>query len=417
MFSYIRDDGDVRRLWPILFPAVSGPFRNAMHGALMAGQVQPLQDGTVFASIGSGGMSEDVRWGMSWHDNAPVTVKTGDQEMCENEARMLTHVEERVPGLAPHLRRIESLGDRHAVIYDYVDGVPLASVLKHWRIPHIRFALAVALDVGRELDRLHQEGETLHNDVKPANILWDVHRRRWRLLDYGLAGKRKLHDDRLAGTPTYAPPEQTLEGVHTTSGDVYALATMTAEMIAGLVPHQAQQIMDVINAKRDAPAPDVYVHILRDRAPSTFVDFLLSCMHPRRSRRPTTKAFLRHIHRLLWQIAPEELVQRTLLPEDGESEDPVERYRYSGFDNPTGFMLDPIEVAEAWKGEYPSEYRPTYFVAPSPADGRTPFSLFETPPPPAEEPPVAVPGQQPTKRDKALVDPIHFANTRRDLLV
>jgi serine/threonine-protein kinase len=102
----------------------------------------------------------------------------------------------------------------------------------------------------------------IHRDIKPENIL--LHDGRPMVADFGIAlalsaaaGGRMTETGLSLGTPHYMSPEQaTAEKEITARSDVYSLASVLYEMLAGAPPHvggSAQQIIMRIIA--DTPRP------------------------------------------------------------------------------------------------------------------------------------------------------------------
>jgi serine/threonine-protein kinase len=112
----------------------------------------------------------------------------------------------------------------------------------------------------------------IHRDIKPENIL--LHDGRPMVADFGIAlavsaaaGGRMTETGLSLGTPHYMSPEQaTAEKEITARSDVYSLASVLYEMLAGQPPHlggSAQQIIMKIIAE-----PVAAVTSLRKSVPS-----------------------------------------------------------------------------------------------------------------------------------------------------
>ncbi|MEJ2503692.1 MAG: protein kinase, partial [Gemmatimonadota bacterium] len=103
-------------------------------------------------------------------------------------------------------------------------------------------AVAIARKVGSALSFAHQQG-VVHRDVKPANIL--MRRGEPLVADFGIAlalseagGGRITETGLSLGTPHYMSPEQAAgERSLDPRSDVYALACVLYEMLAGEPPH------------------------------------------------------------------------------------------------------------------------------------------------------------------------------------
>ena len=87
-------------------------------------------------------------------------------------------------------------------------------------------------DMSTALYYIQQQG-FVHNDIKPANILFSPARGAV-LIDFGLSAEltdRKVHD---GGTPWYLPPEFLEGGKRGTRGDIYALGVVMLYVIGRL---------------------------------------------------------------------------------------------------------------------------------------------------------------------------------------
>jgi hypothetical protein len=101
-------------------------------------------------------------------------------------------------------------------------------------------AVAVSLACTSGLSAAHQRG-VLHRDVKPENMLFSA-RGVLKVTDFGIAkviggpGTALTRVGDVIGTPAYIAPEQVRGGPISPATDVYAVATMLYELIAGRFP-------------------------------------------------------------------------------------------------------------------------------------------------------------------------------------
>jgi len=144
----------------------------------------------------------------------------------------------------PHIVPLIDSGESDGSLYyvsPFVEGGSLRDRLEREKRLSIDEAIRIAHEVGAALDYAHRSG-FVHRDVKPENILFaDDHA---LLADFGVAhvratqGTRPLTLGGLAlGTPEYMSPEQAAgETEIGTSGDIYGLACVIYEMLAGEPP-------------------------------------------------------------------------------------------------------------------------------------------------------------------------------------
>jgi serine/threonine-protein kinase len=116
--------------------------------------------------------------------------------------------------------------------------------------------------VAAALDYAHRQG-VLHRDIKPENIL--LNEGQPLLTDFGVAtavsaaGSDRLTEPGLAvGTPAYMSPEQvTADRELDTRSDVYSLACVTYEMLAGEPPFTGRNARATMALHAIEPAPSV----------------------------------------------------------------------------------------------------------------------------------------------------------------
>ncbi|HUF36801.1 MAG TPA: protein kinase, partial [Gemmatimonadales bacterium] len=139
-----------------------------------------------------------------------------------------------------------SLGTQRHTIPRNVEAAVLTALEK---LPADRFATAA--EFADAVDYAHERG-VIHRDIKPANIL--LVRGEPLIADFGIAlavsaaaGGRMTETGLSLGTPHYMSPEQaTADREITARSDVYSLASVLYEMLAGSPPHlggSAQQVI------------------------------------------------------------------------------------------------------------------------------------------------------------------------------
>ena len=133
----------------------------------------------------------------------------------------------------------------------YIQGETIREKLNRETQFGVDEAVRIAREVADALDYAHRHG-VIHRDIKPENIL--LHDGRAMVMDFGIAlavsaaaGGRMTETGLSLGTPHYMSPEQaTAEKEITARSDVYSLASVLYEMLAGQPPHiggAAQQVI------------------------------------------------------------------------------------------------------------------------------------------------------------------------------
>jgi serine/threonine-protein kinase len=136
----------------------------------------------------------------------------------------------------------------------FVEGESLRDRLRREQQLPVDVALRIATEAARALQYAHEHG-VIHRDVKPENLLLTTDGSAL-VADFGIARALSGSDDRLTetgisvGTPAYMSPEQGAGDRHLDArSDVYSLATVLYEMLAGQPPFTGATAQ-ALNARR-----------------------------------------------------------------------------------------------------------------------------------------------------------------------
>ena len=148
--------------------------------------------------------------------------------------------------------------DSVVIVMECVDGESLADTLRRGPLSK-GDAVRVLRGVAAALDHAHEHG-IVHRDIKPANILLgrngDV-----KLVDLGIAtaveGTRITNSGSVMGTAAYMAPEQLDGGDPEPRTDIYALAAVAYEMLAGRPAYRGGTPVEVAHAVVSGPPPDL----------------------------------------------------------------------------------------------------------------------------------------------------------------
>jgi eukaryotic-like serine/threonine-protein kinase len=164
----------------------------------------------------------------------------------------------------PHILPLFDSGEADGFLFyvmPFIDGETLRSRLDRETQLGVDESIRIATNVADALDYAHRHG-VIHRDIKPENIL--LHEGRPMVADFGIAlavsaaaGGRMTETGLSLGTPHYMSPEQaTAEREISARSDIYSLASVLYEMLAGNPPHtgaSAQQIIMKIITETPAP--------------------------------------------------------------------------------------------------------------------------------------------------------------------
>ncbi|MEZ0068373.1 serine/threonine protein kinase [Streptacidiphilus sp. MAP12-20] len=182
----------------------------------------------------------------------PVAIKILREDLASDQVLVGRFVQERTALTSldhPRVVGIHDLvvdGDDLALVMELVHGTDLRSRLDREGPFTPQAAVSVAADVAEGLAAAHAAG-IVHRDVKPENILLDQASSpgpggapRAKLSDFGIArlvdAPRRTRATRIIGTPDYLAPE-IIEGLEPRAAvDIYALATVLYELLAGFTP-------------------------------------------------------------------------------------------------------------------------------------------------------------------------------------
>jgi serine/threonine-protein kinase len=159
------------------------------------------------------------------------------------------------------------------IVMEYVEGEALSRALRSGPLEPGRVA-RMALDLGAALDHAHAHG-IVHRDVKPGNVLLR-NDGITKLADLGIAtavdSTRITRSGELLGTAAYMAPEQ-LDGHEPQPGsDVYALAAVCFEALAGVRPRSGRSAVELAHRIATEPPPDLRDHF--PAAPAAAADAL-----------------------------------------------------------------------------------------------------------------------------------------------
>ena len=223
--------------------------------------------------VGTGGMAvvylaEDLR------HHRHVALKVLRPELTEvlGAERFLKEIEVTANLQHPHILPLFDSGEVPAgdqpgppllfYVMPFVEGESLRAMLAREKQLPLDDALDFARQIGGALDYAHRRG-VVHRDIKPENIL--IQDGKALVTDFGIAlavsqagGSRLTETGLSLGTPQYMSPEQaTGERDIDARSDVYSLACVLYEMIAGDPPFSGSTVQAILARKLTGALPSL----------------------------------------------------------------------------------------------------------------------------------------------------------------
>ncbi len=239
----------------------------------------------ILDELGRGGMSmvfeaRDIR-----HERT-VAVKVLLPELAASVGaqRFLREIEIAAGLVHPHILPLYDSGDAEGLLYHVtpcVEGETLRDRLKRERYLPIEEAVRITAEIADALDFAHTR-DVIHRDIKPENVL--LSRRHAMITDFGIAraitlggGERLTETGMAVGTPAYMSPEQARgEAVLDGRSDIYSLACLTYEMLAGEAP-LAGRSPQITMTRRQSESP-TSLTLLRETVPEPLDSVILKAL-------------------------------------------------------------------------------------------------------------------------------------------
>ena len=255
----------------------------------VAGIMERLQDVLgeryrVEREIGRGGMAtvylaEDVKHGRE------VAIKLFRSELGTGyePQRFLREIRIAARLNHPQILSVHDSGARGGFLYyvmPYMGGESLRSRLD--RTPRLPLdeALSIARSVATALDYAHRNG-VVHRDIKPENIL--LHEGQAIVADFGIARALSAGPSELIsrpgltiGTPEYMSPEQATADTVDGRSDLYSLACVLYEMLAGSPPFTGTTPRTTM--ARHAAEPPPSIRLARANVPASVERAIMRAM-------------------------------------------------------------------------------------------------------------------------------------------
>lgn len=154
------------------------------------------------------------------------------------------------------------------IVMELLSGRTLREVLTNERRFGIKRTVNIAMQICGAVQRAHRSG-VIHRDLKPENIVLEEFEglgETVKVIDFSLARLKVsgnpmqslTEEGKVAGTPYYMSPEQWLDQPLDSRSDVYSLGVLFYETLTGVVPFDADTIMQLAKKHVQAEPPPLH---------------------------------------------------------------------------------------------------------------------------------------------------------------
>jgi len=162
--------------------------------------------------------------------------------------------------LHPSIVALFDVGETEDALYlamEYVEGTTLDAYCVTDNLLPVATVVDMVAGVAEALDYAHESG-IVHRDIKPQNVM-RVGDSSIKVMDFGLARpteQQRSLGGTLIGTPSYMSPEQIRGDAVDGRGDLFSLAVVLFELLAGERPFPGSSVASVIyRVVNEAPRP------------------------------------------------------------------------------------------------------------------------------------------------------------------
>ncbi|MET0594091.1 MAG: serine/threonine-protein kinase [Polyangiaceae bacterium] len=286
------------------------PLHDPLVGALLPGQIR------IEKLIGIGAAGRVYR-GVQSVAERPVAVKVLHSELSQDGTVVARfHREAKVATILAHPHVIEvfatgtlppggAAGGALYLVMEHIDGISLRSALAAagGAMPLPR-ALRIVLQLCDAVAEAHAR-DIVHRDIKPENVML-VRKENdadyVKVLDFGMARlpvgsfPALTKAGLIFGTARYISPEGAAGYPVGPAGDVYAIATVLYQALAGRTPFEGESAVEVLTRQINEPPAPLLSHERAARVHPPIADVIMANLAKRpEERAPDARAFARSL--------------------------------------------------------------------------------------------------------------------------
>jgi CHASE2 domain-containing sensor protein len=226
----------------------------------------------------------------------PLASEFDDSQLAEVRRRFYQEAETAGKLNHPNIVTIYDAGEEHDLAYiamDYVSGKTLDQYKDPDQLLPIHAVFDIGIKIADALNYAHTN-KVVHRDVKPANVIYDIHTGALKVTDFGIAyltDNSKTRSGLVLGSPYYMSPEQIAGRKVDGRSDIFSLGVTLYELFTGHLPFKADSLANLMyritNDKHPNPRK------LRPKLPACLVTIIKRTLAKSANDRYKTAAELR----------------------------------------------------------------------------------------------------------------------------
>jgi CHASE2 domain-containing sensor protein len=185
-----------------------------------------------------------------------------DDEIEEAKARFFRQAETAGRLNHPNIVTIYDAGEDHDLAYiamEFLQGHDLSPYCKPDNLMEMHKVISIVARSAEGLDFAHKQN-IVHQDIKPANIMYEPESDTVKITDFGIAhitDSSKTKTGTVLGTPFYMSPEQLAGKQVDGRSDLFSLGVMLYQMLCGALPFKADSMASLMFKITNEEAVDI----------------------------------------------------------------------------------------------------------------------------------------------------------------